>query len=153
ALVKAPPTYRSLPDNASADTEPFSPEPSALQALPSHLAMELAATPPAVPKRPPTYTSLPDTASASTEQPVPEHTAFQVQPSHCATLKLKLLGKITIWPAAYTALPDTASAYTPGGVGQKQSSNPGPIALQAVPSHLAMLVAGLPPAVSNQPPA
>ena len=40
------------------------PEPKADQALPSHLAMLLAATPPAVVKSPPAYRSVPDTASA-----------------------------------------------------------------------------------------
>jgi len=39
AVVKPPPAYRSLPDTASANTEPFNPEPNALQLLPSHLAM------------------------------------------------------------------------------------------------------------------
>jgi hypothetical protein len=39
AVVNAPAAYTSLPDTASAYTAAFIPEPSALQLLPSHLAM------------------------------------------------------------------------------------------------------------------
>ena len=66
AVVKVPPAYRSLPDTASAVTPPFNPEPSAVQLLPSHLAIQLAALLPAVLNSPPAYRSLPDTASART---------------------------------------------------------------------------------------
>src|SRR5437870_3226154 len=42
------------------------PEPSAVQLLPSHLAMLVAAMPPAIVNPPPPYRSLPDTARANT---------------------------------------------------------------------------------------
>ena len=48
------------------DTEPFIPVPTADQFVPSHLATELAALPPAWTKFPPTYRSLPDTTNAYT---------------------------------------------------------------------------------------
>src|SRR5262245_9077550 len=44
-LVRAPPTYRSLPDAASEVTGPCTPDASADQSIPSHLAMLAAATP------------------------------------------------------------------------------------------------------------
>src|SRR6266545_5910652 len=52
AFVKEPPTYKSLPDTASANTlglggAPLMPKPSADQLLPFHLAIRLAARPPA----------------------------------------------------------------------------------------------------------
>ena len=61
AFVNPPPAYTSLPNTAKAETPPFTPESSADQLLPFHLAIELlvgylyavAA-----------YTSLPATASA-----------------------------------------------------------------------------------------
>src|SRR6266487_4122423 len=71
-FVNPPPTYRSLPDAASTCTGPSIPEPSADQLLPSHLAMKLAAVPPAFVKPPPAYTLLPDTASARTMLSIPE---------------------------------------------------------------------------------
>ncbi len=54
AVVNRPPAYRSLPATTKAYTVPFIPEPSALQVFPSHRAMLLADTPPAVVKSPPT---------------------------------------------------------------------------------------------------
>src|SRR2546422_11312392 len=71
AVVNCPPAYTLLPDTASANTKreeptPPNPESSADQLLPSHLAIRLAALPPAVVNTPPAYTSLPDTASANT---------------------------------------------------------------------------------------
>src|SRR5437867_3952898 len=71
AFVKVPPTYRSLPDTASAYTvvrkgPPLTPRPSAVQALPSHLALGLGALPPVFVEAPPIYKSLPATASAWT---------------------------------------------------------------------------------------
>src|SRR6266571_3348995 len=91
AVVKSPPAYRSLPDTASADTEvpkmpPPIPEPSAVQRLPSHLAMLLAVPPPAVVNCPPAYTSLPETASADTPPFIPEPSAVQLLPFHLAVL-------------------------------------------------------------------
>src|SRR5260370_24466876 len=67
-----PRSYRSLPDTASADTMLFIPVPSADQLLPSHLAMLLAALPPALLNPPPAYRSLPDTASAYTNELSPK---------------------------------------------------------------------------------
>ena len=68
--MKPPPAYTLLPDTASADTPVKRPmpitEPSAVQLLPSHLAMLVAALPLAVVKAPAAYTLLPDTASAVT---------------------------------------------------------------------------------------
>src|SRR5260370_32198937 len=87
ASVNPPPAYRSLPDTASANTVPPSPEPSADQLLPFHLAIRLAALQPAFVKSPPAYTSLPDTASADTlpmSPPliIPEPSPHQLLPSH-----------------------------------------------------------------------
>src|SRR5262252_6456818 len=95
--------------------------------------MLLAGTPPIWVNSPPTYTLLPDTASACT--PPSGASADQLLPSHLATPT----------PPAYRSLPDTASAHTP--------PKPEPSADQAVPSHLAMLLTGTPPAVPNAPPA
>ena len=53
AVVKPPPAYRSPPDTASAATLLPIPEPKADQLLPFHLAMFVAAMPPAVSKKPP----------------------------------------------------------------------------------------------------
>src|SRR5688572_2297139 len=60
--MNAPPAYTSLPDTASARTSPFIPEPRADQLLPSHLAIRLAATPPAAACRPYLAPCLPITA-------------------------------------------------------------------------------------------
>src|SRR5437870_4724280 len=90
AVVNPPPAYRSLADTASARTSRFIPEPSAVQLLPSHLAMLLAALSLAVVKAPPAYTSLPDNASAATTAPlgrspaIPEPSAVQLLPFHLA---------------------------------------------------------------------
>src|SRR5205814_238067 len=90
AVVNCPPAYRSLPDTARADTSLSIPDPSAVQLLPFHLAMKLAALPSAVVKLPPAYTSLPDNASAFSEggsslpPPTPEPRADQLLPSHLA---------------------------------------------------------------------
>src|SRR5438477_10254432 len=90
AVVNAPPTYRSPPDSANANTVLFMPEPSADQLLPFHLAMLVAALPPADAKKPPTYRSLPDTASAVTvggvtpTPPTPKPSAAQLLPFHLA---------------------------------------------------------------------
>src|SRR5947208_13005439 len=71
AVLKYPPSYKSLPDAASAYTWglilPLNPEPSADQLLPFHFAVLVAGLPPAVVNEPPTYKLPPDTASASTE--------------------------------------------------------------------------------------
>src|SRR5437667_6217154 len=87
AVVNPPPAYRSLLDAASAYTfggenssPPPIPDPSAPQLLPSHLAIRLAALPPAVVKLPPAYRSLPDTASAYTLLFIPKPTALQLLP-------------------------------------------------------------------------
>src|SRR6266566_2496025 len=84
-----PPAYTSLPDTATASTPgtykvlPI-PEPSADQLLPSHLAMLLAALPPAVVNCPPAYRLLPATASAATKPSIPEPSADQLLPFHLA---------------------------------------------------------------------
>src|ERR1017187_5867513 len=74
---------------------PEIPEPKADQAWPSHLAMLVTASPPAVAKSPPTLRLRPLTASASTiigygfgqAQPqIPDPTADQPLPSHLAML-------------------------------------------------------------------
>src|SRR5258706_14992535 len=89
AIVNWPPAYRSLPDTASAHTQgpykpPPTPEPSAVQVLPFHLAMLVAALPPAVVNSPPAYTSLPETASAYTVPFTSEPRLVQVLPFHLA---------------------------------------------------------------------
>src|SRR5439155_842745 len=90
AVVNKPPAYTSLPDTASAYTSvpapkaPPIPEPSADLLLPSHLAMLVAAPPPAVVNPPPAYTSPPDTASARTSPSIPEPNADQLLPFHLA---------------------------------------------------------------------
>src|SRR6056297_3223575 len=71
ASVKAPPTYRSSPIAARADTGMFTPSPSGDQpALPvwlvSNTAMRFAGAPPAWVKAPPTYRSSPINAKADT---------------------------------------------------------------------------------------
>src|SRR5437667_8890586 len=90
AVVNWPPAYRSLPDTASAPTtraSPFipMPEPRLDQLLPFHLAMLLAALPPAVVNWPPAYTWLADTASAFTPMgeppPISDPRANQLLPS------------------------------------------------------------------------
>src|SRR5205823_9752504 len=91
AVVKKPAAYKSLPDTASENTCGKSsplliPEPKADQLLPFHLAMLVAALPPAVVKSPPAYRSLPDTASADTNWFIPEPKADQPMPSHLAML-------------------------------------------------------------------
>ena len=50
AVVKLPPAYRSVPDTANALTVLFIPDPKGDHVLPSHLAILLAAAPPAVVK-------------------------------------------------------------------------------------------------------
>src|SRR4051812_49016430 len=98
AVVKRPAAYRSRPDTASANTVVLAsssggryktPEPSALQVLPSHLAMFVAGLPPAVVNPPPTYKLLPDTASAYTDDPGsnPELSGLQF-----ASLKVESIG-------------------------------------------------------------
>src|SRR5437867_832497 len=91
--MNPPPAYRSLPDTASAATAASFTPPSPLHLPPVHLAMLLAATPPAVVKPPPAYRSLPDTASADTAAglnpsppPIPEPSALQLLPFHLAML-------------------------------------------------------------------
>src|SRR6266511_2362917 len=91
AVVNPPPAYTLLPETTSANTpglKPLAsiPEPSADQLVPSHLAIPLAALPPAIVKLPPAYTSLPDTASADTWAFIPEPSADQLLPSHLAML-------------------------------------------------------------------
>src|SRR5687767_2527332 len=136
AVVKWPPAYRSLPETASADPAakrlPPSPEPSGLQLLPFHLALQ-----------PPAYTFLPETASACTGRFLSSPSGLQLLPSHLA-IRLAVSVGVT-WPPAYRSLPETASAFT-------SSFMPEPgIALQLVPSHLAMFKAGIPPAVVKVP--
>src|SRR5215472_16021948 len=85
AFVNPPPTYRSLPNAASAFTWPLViPSPKADQRLPFHWAMLLATTPPAVMKDPPADTLLPDTASAYTKPFTPDPSADQLLPFHLA---------------------------------------------------------------------
>src|SRR5438094_871923 len=93
----------SLPDTASANTLLFIPAPSADQLLPSHLAMFVAALPPAVVKKPPAYTSLPDTASANTSAERREPNASQPRTAHLPLLD----------PAMPAAVVPPAPAYTP----------------------------------------
>src|ERR1043165_2421788 len=122
AIVKEPPTYRSLPDIASADNEPgrtpkkmLVPEPSTVQLVPSHLAMEFATLPPAVAKKPAAYRSPPDTASEYTtgESPlIPESSAVHVFPFHLAMQLAGLSPAFVNLPPAYKSPPDTASANT-----------------------------------------
>src|SRR5437870_9699630 len=118
AVVNWPPAYRSLPDTTKAPTmgrkpegSPM-PEPSAVQLLPSHLAMELAALPPAVLNLPPAYRSLPDTASANTAPRNPEPTAVKLSAHHLAPDTSALPTPAVTSTPAYTSLPDTARADT-----------------------------------------
>src|SRR5437899_3239453 len=129
----------------------FIPEPSADQLLPSHLAMFVAALPPAVVKAPPAYRSLPETASAYTLPFIPEPSAVQVLPSHLAMSLAALPPAILKRPPAYTLLPETASEYTKGSE-EVSPTSPKPNGDQLVPFHLAMELAALPPAVVKTPP-
>src|SRR6266403_1107537 len=90
------------------------PEARADQLVPSHLAMLLAALPPAVMNKPPAYTLLPDTASAPTPPSIPEPSADQLLPSHLAMFVAAMPPAVVNPPPAYTSLPDTASALTEG---------------------------------------
>src|SRR5207247_695833 len=86
AVPKRPPAYRSPPEVVSARRTLSSPEPSADQLLPSHLAMCSPTLPSsAVEKKPPAYRSLPDTASARTWSLIPGPNADQLLPPHLAT--------------------------------------------------------------------
>src|SRR6266446_8730040 len=90
AMVKLPPAYNLVPDVASDLTSPppltgAVPEPKADQVLPSHWAMLLADTPPAVVKIPPTYRVSRATATASTVLFIPVPTADHALPFHLAT--------------------------------------------------------------------
>src|SRR5690242_14494658 len=85
--------------------------------------------------------------------PMPEPSGVQLLPSHWATLVAGFAPDMVKLPPAYSLLPDTASAYTPKEVPGNPPASPGPKADQLFPSHLAMLVAGLPPAAVNAPPA
>src|SRR5438045_1626089 len=105
---------------------------------------------------PPAYRSAPDTAIASTPEKVPltpEPSAVQLVPSHLAVLVAALPPVVENLPPAYRVAPDIASAYTPTEVPCNPPPSPEPSAVQLLPSHLATLVAGLPPAVVNAPPA
>src|SRR5438552_13815847 len=94
AFVHLPPAYRSLPEPASAYTPvpgtplpPPTPEPSALQVLPSHLATLLDSRPAGTMKEQPPYTSLPETASDNTDAydpPNPEPNALHALSFHLA---------------------------------------------------------------------
>src|SRR5262245_58666537 len=99
AVLKSPPTYKSLPDIVSACTLPFTPDPRAAQLLPFHLAIELAGMSPAVVKEPPAYRSLPETASADTREFIPEPSVDQPVPFHLATIPRSSL--------AYNSFADT----------------------------------------------
>src|ERR1044071_4155573 len=126
----------SLPDTASACAVKLIPEPSALQLLPSHLGMKLAAIPPAVVNEPPAYRSLPDTASASVMPLIPNPSALQPLPFHLAipltlTATPSLLVALVNAPPAYNSLPETTNARTWLFI-------PEPSVLQALPFHLAM---------------
>src|SRR5262249_6497635 len=141
ALVKEPPTYRLLPDTASAKTcvkpplPPDTPAPSADHAFPFHLAMLFAGMPPALVKLPPAYRPLPDTVRARTQPLTPEPSADHAFPSHLA---------IPEAPPAYRLLPNITKART----------NPGaePRADQVFPSHFATPLAGIPPTFVKVPP-
>jgi hypothetical protein len=129
------------------------PESSADQLLPAHLAMPLAAPPPAVVKEPPAYRSPPDTASACTASAytqllIPEPSADQLLPSHLAMFLAGLPPAVVKLPPAYTSPPDTASAATSGS-----PPIPEPSGDQLLPFHLATKLAAVPPAVVKWPPA
>src|SRR6185436_14391002 len=112
------------------------PEPRALQLLPFHLAILVAATPPAVVKLPPAYRSLPDTASAATlvkkfPLPTPESNALQLVPFHLAMYLAGTPPAVVKLPPAYRSLPNTASVNTGSFI-------PEPSALQLSAFHLAI---------------
>ena len=119
AREKSPPTNRCpAPSAASALTWLFIPEPKADQALPSHLAMKLAVTPPAVMKYPPAYRLVPLAASAVTKgletAPIPEPKADQALPSHLAMPLATTVPTDVKEPPMYTLPPpSTAMALTP----------------------------------------
>src|ERR1051326_237690 len=113
-----------LPDTARAYTSaPPIPEPNADQLFPSHLAMPLAAVPPASKNAPPTYRSLPETARTVTPISTPEPSADQVAPSHLAMLVTAMPPAVLNKPPAYRSLPDTARAKTSGLVPFNPSPN------------------------------
>src|SRR4051812_34284525 len=58
AVVKEPPTYRSVPENASANAVPLRPVPSADHDVPFQRATRFAVTPSIFAKLPPRYTPL-----------------------------------------------------------------------------------------------
>src|ERR1039457_1173558 len=110
--------------------------------------------PPAVVKPPPAQRSLPETASAYTSSFIPEPSADQLFPSHLAMLAAGLPPAVEKSPPAYNVLPDIASASTDGPSPSEPAPEiPEPRADQLLPFHLAMLLAGLPPAVVKLPPA
>ena len=115
--------------------------------------MEVAKLPPAVVNSPPAYTLLPDAANAYTYSFIPEPRADQLVPFHCAMRKAWLPPAVSNSPPAYTLLPDTASAYTKGPNPPSPPDNPEPRADQLLPFHCAMLLAAMPPAFVNTPPA
>src|SRR5688572_17073353 len=98
ALVKSPPATSAGPlpsswtASASTEADAFIPLPSADQAFPSHCAMQLAGTPPALANAPPATSLAPPvavkTASARTSEvpePIPLPRADQRTPFQRAT--------------------------------------------------------------------
>ena len=84
--MKSPPAYTSLPRTAIEYTQPYRsvPVPSDIQLVPSHLAMLVAALPPAEVKQPPAYKLLPEVAKAYTWPLTPEPSGAQLIPFHLA---------------------------------------------------------------------
>src|SRR6476661_6071038 len=151
ALAKRPPTYTSVPAMAMACTAVLNmpsdtPLPRLCQALPSHLAMHEAGTPPAPAKEPPTYTSVPLMAIActipATPSLVPVPSVAQVLPFQRAMLLTFMPPTCVKLPPTYTSLPATATAYTLGSRYTKPAmpfvcAEAGPKLLQLLPAHLA----------------
>src|ERR1051325_1456736 len=84
ALVKVPPTIRSLPCHSSALTHPPTPPPTSVQRSPSQRARPRAGTPAISEKAPPTKSWLLRKLSAKTtaELPLAEASVVQFMPSH-----------------------------------------------------------------------
>src|SRR5438045_1470193 len=84
AAVKEPPAYNSLPETAKAFTILFIPEPSAIQLVPSHLAILARGVVPLAEKAPPTIKSAPENFNALTWPFNPVPRLVQLFPFHLA---------------------------------------------------------------------
>src|SRR5438874_5795181 len=119
--------------------------------------MAEAGLPPAYWNDPPAYRSLPDTASASAPKLIvsPEPRFVHVPPFHlamlvAATAAPPLFVADVNKPPAYRSPPDAANACT---YRSTPPPTPEPSADHVLPSHLAMPLTGVLPALVKLPPA